>query len=317
MTNTPYPVELSAPDITPYRAGNTGVEYVTTFDSGRPGPHAMVAGLVHGNELCGALAIDALFKADVRPLKGRLTLALMNVRAFERFDPARPEDSRFAEEDFNRVWGIEALEGDRNSIELDRARKIRPIVDTVDCLLDLHSMQHPTVPLALCGPTGKGRAFARGLGCPEHIMADQGHAAGKRLRDYGAFADESAHHNAVLIECGQHWAKTSEAIARKITARFLYLQGTISLEDAVALAPDLNELVPQKVIEVSGPVTIKTDSFRFAATYVGMEVIEKAGTLIGRDGNEEIRTPYDRCVMIMPSRHCRKGTTAVRFGRYV
>ena len=33
----PYPVSLQAPDISPYREGNTGVEYLTTFDSGKPG----------------------------------------------------------------------------------------------------------------------------------------------------------------------------------------------------------------------------------------------------------------------------------------
>ena len=34
MTENSYPVELTAPDIEPYRTGNTGVEFVTTFDSG-------------------------------------------------------------------------------------------------------------------------------------------------------------------------------------------------------------------------------------------------------------------------------------------
>ena len=37
MTPNPYPIETEAPDITPYREGNTGVEYVTTLDSGRDG----------------------------------------------------------------------------------------------------------------------------------------------------------------------------------------------------------------------------------------------------------------------------------------
>ena len=32
MTENSYPVELTAPDIEPYRTGNTGVEFVTTFD---------------------------------------------------------------------------------------------------------------------------------------------------------------------------------------------------------------------------------------------------------------------------------------------
>ena len=42
-----------------------------------------------------------------------------------------------------------------------------------------------------------------------------------------------------------------------------------------------------------------------------------SGTLIGRDGDREIRTPYSDCVLIMPTRRPRKGETAVRLGRFV
>ena len=45
------PLELRAPDITPYRCGNTGVDYVHELDSGRPGPTVMVQALTHGNRL--------------------------------------------------------------------------------------------------------------------------------------------------------------------------------------------------------------------------------------------------------------------------
>ena len=37
-----YAVELTPPDIEPYRAGNTGIDYVTTFDSRVAGPHVLV-----------------------------------------------------------------------------------------------------------------------------------------------------------------------------------------------------------------------------------------------------------------------------------
>jgi hypothetical protein len=47
-----------------------------------------------------------------------------------------------------------------------------------------------------------------------------------------------------------------------------------------------------------------------------MEVIPKAGTLIANDGKDEIRTPYDDCVLIMPSRRTAVGQTAVRLGRF-
>ena len=34
--NTAYPVELEAPDISPYRRGNVGIDYVHSFDSALP-----------------------------------------------------------------------------------------------------------------------------------------------------------------------------------------------------------------------------------------------------------------------------------------
>ena len=54
MIPNTYPIETKAPDITPYRKGNTGVDYVTTLDSGRDGPHVLVVAVTHGNEICGA-----------------------------------------------------------------------------------------------------------------------------------------------------------------------------------------------------------------------------------------------------------------------
>ncbi|GIT03456.1 MAG: hypothetical protein CM1200mP28_07150 [Deltaproteobacteria bacterium] len=53
---------------------------------------------------------------------------------------------RYLDEDFNRLWTKELLEGDRSSIELRRAREVLPVLDTVDLLLDIHSMQTATKP---------------------------------------------------------------------------------------------------------------------------------------------------------------------------
>ena len=77
--NEIYPVEFDAPDIAPYKQGNSGVDYVTTFDSGQPGPHAMIQAVTHGNETCGAHAVDHLFRNDVRPKRGKLTLAFVAI----------------------------------------------------------------------------------------------------------------------------------------------------------------------------------------------------------------------------------------------
>jgi hypothetical protein len=73
----------------------------------------------------------------------------------------------------------------------------------------------------------------------------------------------------------------------------------------------------QKVIEVTSVVTIVSDAFAFAIPASGLEVVAKEGTLLARDGDAEILTPYDNCVLIMPTRRPKKGETAVRLGRFV
>ena len=316
MTPNSYPVELNALDITRYCQGNTGIDYVTTFDSDVPGAHVMVSALVHGNELCGAHALDYLLREGVRPRRGKLSLAFMNVSAYGRFDPANPVVSRYVDEDFNRVWSADVLDGPRDSVELRRAREVRPLVDTVDLLLDIHSMQHATPPLMLAGRHGKGRRLALAVGKPAHVVCDAGHAAGTRMRDYAAFGDSDDDRNALLVECGQHWASGTARVAVEVALRFLACTGSVAREWVEPRLP-YTEPATQRVIEVSGPVTIDSDRFRFVEDYQGMEVIPDEGTIVGWDGERAIRTPYPDCVLIMPSRRLRRGESAVRFGRYI
>jgi succinylglutamate desuccinylase len=313
MAECSYPLELEAPDISAYEKGNTGVDYVHTFDSKAAGPHVMVSAIAHGNELCGAIVLDFLLKNDIRPVAGKLSFGFMNVAAYQRFDPSDPGASRFVDEDFNRLWSREVLDGSRNSTELGRAREVRPVIEQVDFLLDLHSMQHPTVPLLLCGPKVKGLRLARAVGAPMHIVVDAGHSAGVRMRDYGGFIDDSSHKNSLLVECGQHWSASSADVAKDVTLRFL---GSFETLDPKFIDQHLERAPPpmQHVIKVTAPVTIETDEFRFVDDYRGMEVIPKAGSVIAWDGEKSITTPYDNCVLIMPSRRTKKGESAVRFG---
>ena len=318
MPEPNYTVELTPPDIEPYRAGNTAVEYVTTFDSGVAGPHVLVTAVTHGNELCGAVALDRLFRAGLRPRQGKLTLAFDNVAAYLSFDRRYPVASRFVDEDFNRLWDPAILDGSRQSVELARARALRPFVDAADFLLDIHSMQYATAPLMLAGTLDRSVALARRVGIPELIMCDAGHAAGRRMRDYGAFGDPASAKTALLIEAGQHWQRCTAEVATDVMLRFLTVVGTLTRDDATAIAgPDFDAAPRQRVIEVTEAVTITGDRFEFVDDFRGLEVLTPKGTLIGRDGAREVRTPYDDCVLIMPSRRLAKGQTAVRLGRFV
>ena len=319
--NTAYSIELQAPDISRWKHGNTGTDYVWSFDSGRAGPHVMVQALTHGNEICGAIALDWLLRPNPSPMKGRLTLSFANVEAFARFDVADPDRSRYIDEDYNRVWADDSLFGSRDSIELRRARQLQPIVDAADYLLDLHSMHDPCRPIMVCGASGRGgeksAAYARRLGVPQDLLIDTGHPSGMRMIERGGFGDPTSGRTAILIECGQHWERSSAVVAIDTLARFLQVSGAMSAAQLPAERPSVQTSAQQQVVRVTEAVVAKSGDFRFVRRFHGLEVIERAGDLIAVDGDERWHAPYDNTVLVMPSMaHCKPGTTMVRLGRY-
>jgi predicted deacylase len=320
MSKTPIPpIELLAPDISRHQNGNTGIPYVHSFDSGRPGPHVMVQALTHGNEICGAIALDWLLGQKLQPAHGRLTLAFGNIEAFALWDPADPNRSRFVEEDFNRVWADEALHGPRNSVELSRARQLAPIIDSVDYLLDLHSMTEPCRPIMVCGATGRGgeksARLSQKLGVPQDLLIDTGHPAGLRMIERGPFGDPNDPRTALLIECGQHWERSSADVAMDTMLRFLAHFGMVDASWAQAHMP-MQPATSQHIVRVTEAVVARSTDFAFDKHYTGLEVIPKAGTLIAQDGEFRVTTPYDDTVLVMPSTaHRRIGNTMVRLGR--
>lgn len=307
-------MEFDPPDIGAYRFGNRGIDYVTTLTADVAGPHVVINALTHGNELCGAVALSALFASGIRPTRGRLTLVFANVEAYRGFDPDDPYASRYVEEDFNRLWTAEVLGSSRVGVELDRARELLPIYETADILLDIHSMSTDTAPLLLCGTTDRGRALARSLGYPVWVVADTGHRAGARLIDHHAFTDPRGARTAILVECGQHWLERTARVAVEVCLRLLRVQGM--LEARYAAIPSLRD-IPPRTVEVTEVVTATSDQVSFVGGIVGMEVVPHRGTVVGYDGDAAITTPHDDCVLIMPSRSARIGQTAVRFGRLV
>jgi len=313
---TPSPIDVAFPPLDRYADGNSGVPYVWRYEASRAGPNVVVQALTHGNEVCGAIALDWLLQHDFRPTRGTFTGVFANVAAYRAFDRGEPFASRCIDEDFNRLWTSDVLGGSRQSAELARARELRPVYDAAHFLLDLHSMTDKCPPLALCGRQRKGFELARAVGVPETIVIDAGHAAGRRLRDYAFFDEADDPRNALLIECGQHWERTAPLVALQATLRFLR---HLDVADDAFVDEHLDPVdpPPQRAIEVTESVTIGTDSFAFALPVVGLTVIPARGTLLARDGSREIVTPYDDCVLIMPTRRPKRGETAVRLGRVV
>lgn len=319
MSDLP-PVELQAPDIGRWRRGHAGIDWLHVVDSGMPGPNVMVQALTHGNEICGAIAMDWLLdeiaQGRWRPLCGQLVLAFGNVEAYARFDPRNPYPSRLVDEDYNRVWDDAQLFGNRDSVELRRARVLQPFVDAADLLLDIHSMSDPCRPLMVCGTVDKNAAYARALGQPADLLIDTGHPAGLRMVERGGFGDPASPRKALLIECGQHWERAAAEVAVDTLVRFLGLTGL-----AAAAWVQRHARVPlpaqQQLVRVTEAVVARSSDFRFLVPTVGLGVVAKAGTPIAQDGAHVWHAPCDDTVLVMPGmRNLKPGGTAVRLGRF-
>jgi hypothetical protein len=205
------------------------------------------------------------------------------------------------------------------TLEARRAAALRPFVEQADWLLDLHSMHEPSPPLMITGLQPRNIALAQQIGNPAHIVIDAGHKDGVRMRDYGRFGEAGDNGTrALLIECGFHGSESSRAVARDQCARFLQAAGTLDAASAARLLPGWEQpaAAQQWALEVTGPVVARSTNFRFDQAYTGLQVVPHAGTVIGWNDEDPVTTPYDDCVLVMPSvRQARPGVTVVRFAQ--
>ncbi len=298
-------LEVVPRDLTAYRQGNTGIDYVHRFDSGRPGPHVLVNALTHGNEVCGMVAATHLLDSGVQPAIGTLTVSFANVPAYESFDPAKPFDSRQLVHNFNRVWSPQWLDGSEDSPELRRARAMRPVVSTADHILDLHSTSQPVQPFWVYPAFERNAAAALAIGRPDvHLVMPRGLGSGTPVIQHGAHGEASGAGVALVAECGQHFLRATSDLAIEVTLDFLAHFGLIQ-RDPAAAAPG-----PQRRFELLETRLIQTEAFRFVRPLVGFEEFAQ-GELIATDGPDEIRAPCDRCTIFMPARSVIVGREAV------
>ena len=304
-----FAVGLDAPDLRPWLDGNCGIPGVWSFTAAAPGPHLALVALTHGNEIAGAIVLAELLRASIRPERGRLSVVFANTDAFLAFDPENPTATRYLDEDLNRLWGEDRLQSPRNSSEMRRVRELLPLVESVDVLVDLHSMLWPSDPLMLVADTPQAIRLGQSLGTPRLTVADPGHMAGRRLVDHARFTKPGSSAAAVLVEAGQHWEASTVGAMTQTARRALGLCGIVDPTPAPWPEPPL-------LARVTETVTATSHNFMFLREFRGGEVIPEAGTVIAQDGAREIRTPHDNCLLVMPTPIAPRGHTAVRLARF-
>ena len=231
----------------------------------------------------------------MRPKIGTLTLSLGNIAAYESFDPERPFDSRQITHNLNRIWSAEQLEGSDDSVELRRARAMRPALAAADHILDIHSTSHDVVPFWVYPAFERNAALACALPRPDvHLVMPLGLGSGTPIIQHGAHGRADGTGSALVVECGQHFKRSSAELATEVALNVL---GHFKLIDrevpAPAGAPRRFELLRTHVV--------KHVDFRFVRPLIGFETFAK-DELIATDGAEEIRAPIDDCTIFMPTR---------------
>ena len=175
------------------------------------------------------------------------------------------------------------LDGPRHSVELDRAREIRPLIETVDVLLDLHSMLWPSEPLILSGASAKGRRWRWASACRRWWWRTRAMSSGRRLIDYARFTDAG---NAVRRQPGGGRPALGagdggyDARQRRRAAAAL---GVMARRSGAAAA---RRPARARFAEVTMAVTAATSSFAFVQPYRGGDVMPRRNTLIALDGDD-------------------------------
>ena len=309
MTQNPPVFEVLPRDLSAYRQGNVGIDYVHRFESGQPGPHVLVNALTHGNEICGMVAATHLLDTGVRPRIGTLTISFANVAAYESFDPSCPFESRQLDHNLNRIWSAGELDGAVQSAELNRARILRPVVAAADHILDIHSTSQDVRPFWVYPAYARNADAALAIGRPPvHLVMPSGLGSGTPLIQHGRHGQADGTGVALVVECGQHFLQSAADVATAVALDFLAHFGLV---EAVPGRPAPGVQHRYELLETC---MVRTPEFRFTRPVQGFEVFAK-GDLIATDGPHEIRALCDDCTIMMPTRAPIVGREAVYLTR--
>lgn len=177
---------------------------VETLGDGKP--EVAIVGGIHGDEPCGAVAVQTLLDSDLsveRPVK----LIIANERALDR-------DVRYIDEDLNRAFpGSPDAETHEGRLAHELLGEIR------DCeVLSLHSTQSHPEPFALIEELdGYGRSVCPYLSV-EALVETAGYSGGRLI----------SYPDVIELECGYQRSAAAAENAEQLSREFLVAVGVLS-----------------------------------------------------------------------------------------
>jgi uncharacterized protein len=266
-----------------------------TYHALETGPRLLVLGAVHGNEVCGTIAIRRVLQAieaeEITPLRGRISFVpICNPRAYS-------QQVRYTERNLNRNL---LPQNEPDCYEAKLGNVLCPLLADCDALLDLHSYHRPGEAYVFIDPPdARALEFAAALGVNTALSNFAGAYAlseGGPVQppDWSIGTTEYAHSHGALsvtLECGQHQDPAAPEIAYQAilgAMRFLNM-----LAPTTKPAPE-----PVKHIRVE-KVFYRPAGGEFAQDWYDLDLVPK-GTLIAQRGDGSAIIADRDYVMIIP-----------------
>ncbi len=292
-----------------------------SYQGRAPGARLIVTGAVHGNEVCGTLAIrrliDEVDSGALAIVRGALTLVpVCNAMAYAL-------GRRAGDRNLNRALAPAPI---AREYEDHVANWLCPLLAGHDGLLDLHSFQAEGRPFVMVGPPdnrgavepfaqaaaeealvrrlGMGRAVDGWLDTYARGVARRREAAGAQAGrldlnpNYGVGTTEYMRSTggwALTLECGQHDDPQSPELAYRAIRHTLAHLGLVD-------APPPAEQASIEALTLHEVVDKADAADRFSRPWQSFDAL-RAGELIGvRADGDEVRAPGDGWIMFPNAR---------------
>lgn len=277
-----------------------------SFESNLKGPHILILGAVHGNEIAGTVAgkkLINLFETEKLTLKkGKVTIIpVVN-------ELAQQMDTRFVDENLNRVIKFHPKP---SSHEQKIANQLISHIDTADILLDLHSThcEEDEAFAFIDYPTQENLDFLNFI--PVQTALAGWPEIYKENSDIDNFSTEEYAHkkniSALTVECGYHKAKKAIQIAEKTIFNTLQHFGVI---DSIISSP-----CDKKIITLTSFI-IKEKEGALQKNFKHLDKIAKNDIIATYNTGEKLIAPFDG-VIIMPNHEASIGSEWYYLGKEI
>ena len=283
---------------------------IIRFSSYRPGPKFLVLGAVHGNEICGPIAIRKIIEEIrsglIKLQRGTVSfIPIVNQKAYR-------QNTREGDRNLNRNLQEAAIARDNE----DRIANILcPVLKDHDVLLDIHSFKSEGIPFVFAGPdNNEGTLEPFSLADEELALAGslgvdlvmrgwlESYASGYPSHPFhGVGTTEYMRYAggyAVTLECGNHSAPSAPDIAYKAIRNAL---AHLSMINA-----DKPESVLRRHVQMKQVFLAEQDGDRLNGSWQTFDPVKKDSVIAIRATGEELKAPFDGLI-IFPNIQAKKG----------